>query len=177
MISRSFLLLISFLFSYCQSQHVDQNTMRFEENFEGEMFSNPRIFKVDAFVDGDTFWVLNHNDQRVKIRLIGIDAPETKNVFRKKKHPYGAESKRYVDSILTENPYVKLDFDVDSLDQYGRTLAYVYLNNGIFLNEHLVRTGKASIMTVAPNVKYEDLFYKAQIYAREKSLGIWKNDQ
>ncbi|TCV12586.1 micrococcal nuclease [Sphingobacterium alimentarium] len=177
MISRSFLVLTSFLFSYCQSQHTDQNNIRFEGNFESEMYSNPRIFKVDAYVDGDTFWMLNHKDQRVKVRLIGIDAPETKNVFRKKKHPYGAESKRYVDSILTENPYVKLDFDVDSLDQYGRTLAYVYLNNGIFLNEHLVRTGNASIMTVSPNIKYEDLFYKAQIYARQKSLGIWKDEQ
>lgn len=176
MIIRSFLLLIPLLFSYCQSQHVEQHTIRFEQNFEDEMYSNPRIFKVDKFVDGDTFWVLNHNNQRVKIRLIGIDAPETKNVFNKKKHPFGAESKRYVDSILTINPFLKLDFDVDSLDQYGRTLAYVYLNNGVFLNEHLVRTGNATIMTVAPNVKHEDLFYKAQIYAREKNLGMWKHD-
>jgi len=138
------------------------------------MFTDPTIFKVDDFVDGDTFWVLNKDSKRVKIRLIGLDAPEVKNVFKKKKHPFGVHSKAYLDSILTKNPYLKLTFDVDSLDRYGRTLAYAYLNDGTFLNENLVRNGYATIMTIAPNIKHEDLFYEAQIYARDNELGIWK---
>lgn len=174
---RYFLILVTTVFAQCQSTRVSQNVVKpFEENFESLMYQDASIFKVDMFVDGDTFWVLDKNSRRVKIRLIGIDAPEVKDVFKKKKHPFGIYSKQYLDSILTNNPYVKLTFDVDSLDQYGRTLAYVYLNDGTFLNENLVKNGYATLMTVPPNIKYENIFFEAQQYAREKNLGIWKTE-
>jgi micrococcal nuclease len=171
---RSLFVFVATLLSYCQSQN--NATISFEENFEQQMFTDPTIFKVDDFVDGDTFWVLDKDNRRVKIRLIGIDAPENKTVFKKKKHPFGIHSKAYLDSILTVEAYLKLTFDVDSLDRYGRTLAYVYLNDGTFLNEKLIREGYATLMTVPPNVTYENLFYEAQQYARENELGIWKED-
>lgn len=165
---------ISLLFTQCQSHNAAKKTViPFEENFEQQMFTDETIFKVDDLVDGDTFWVLNKDKKRVKIRLIGIDAPEVKNVFNKKKHPFGIHSKQFLESILTNNNYIKLTFDVDSLDRYGRTLAYAYLNDGTFLNEILVKNGYATIMTVSPNVKYENLFFEAQRYARENNLGIW----
>jgi micrococcal nuclease len=176
MFSRSILFFISTLLTYCQLPNNTHSTVPFEESFKQEMFKNSTIFKVDTFVDGDTFWVLDKDSQRVKIRLIGVDAPETKTVFNKKKHPFGIHAKAYLDSILTVNPYLKLTFDVDSVDRYGRTLAYVYLNDGTFLNENLVRNGYARIMTIAPNVQYEDLFYEAQVYARDNQLGIWKEE-
>ena len=173
---RGFILCITTLLSYCQPQLANRKIEPFEENFSAEMYTNPTIFKVDTFVDGDTFWVLDKNNQRVKVRLIGIDAPEAKTVFNKKKHPFGKVSKSYVDSLLTIHPYVKLTFDVDSLDQYGRTLAYVFFNDGTFLNEHLVRNGYATLMTISPNVQYEEFFYEAQSFARENKLGIWKEE-
>ena len=173
---KHFLLFLTALLTFCQSQNYNYQVAPFDENFEQQMFTDPSIYKVDTFVDGDTFWVLDKDRRRLKIRLIGIDAPETKNVFRKKKHPFGIHSKEYLDSILTKSEYVKLTFDVDSLDQYGRTLAYAYLNDGTFLNELMVRNGYATIMTIAPNIKFEDLFYEAQRYARENNLGIWKKD-
>lgn len=175
MIIRISFLFLTILLSYCQSQNYSSSTVPFEENFEQEMYHNSTIFKVDTFVDGDTFWVLNHEGNRVKIRLIGIDAPENKSVFNKKKHPFGIHSKEYLDSILTKNEYVKLTFDVDSLDRYGRTLAYAYLNDGTFLNEKIIREGYATLMTIPPNITYENLFYEAQVYAREHALGIWKD--
>jgi len=174
MICRSIILFISTFLTYCHSQNQSTSSIVFEKDFEEEMHKNPAIFKVDDFVDGDTFWVLNKDSKRVKIRLIGLDAPEIKNVFKKQKHPFGVHSKAYLDSILTKNPYLKMTFDVDSLDRYGRTLAYVYLNDGTFLNENLVRNGYATVMTITPNVQYEDLFYEAQIYARDNELGVWK---
>lgn len=171
---RSVFLFIATILTYCQSQNYSYQSIPFEENFEQEMSKNPAIYQVDAVVDGDTFWVLDKDSRRIKIRLIGIDAPETKNIFNKKKHPFGAHSKVHLDSMLTVNPYLKLTFDVDSLDQYGRTLAYAYLNNGTFLNEYLVRNGYARLMTISPNVKFEQLFYEAQIDARDREIGVWK---
>jgi|SRR5690606_432608 micrococcal nuclease len=172
---RVILLFITTLLAYCQSQINTHSTISFDEKFEEKMFTDPTIFKVDGFVDGDTFWVLNADSQRVKIRLIGIDAPENKNVFNKKKHPFGVHAKAYTDSILTKHSYLKLAFDVDSIDRYGRTLAYVYLNDGTFLNEDLVKNGYATVMTISPNVKHDKLFYEAQVFAREHKLGIWKD--
>ena len=170
-----FLGFLSLLFA-CQPQAYQHTAKPFDENFEAEMFVNASIYKVDAFVDGDTFWVLDSKKRRIKIRLIGIDAPEVKTVFNKKKHPFGEHSKQYLDSILTKNPYLKLTFDVDSLDQYGRTLAYAFLNDGTFVNEMMIRNGYATTMTIQPNTLYEDLFYQAQVYARKNGLGIWKEE-
>lgn len=176
MVFRGFILFISALLSYCHSTQQTEVNVPFQTDFAKEMYSDGSIFQVDTFVDGDTFWVLNKDRQRLKVRLIGLDAPEVKTVFNKKKHPFGIVSKTYLDSLLTKNPYIKLTFDVDSLDQYGRTLAYAHFNDGTFLNEHLIKNGYATVMTISPNIKYEDLFYEGQQYARENKLGIWKED-
>lgn len=67
---------------------------------------------------------------------------------------------------------MRLELDVDQMDRYGRTLAYVYLEDGTFLNAKLVEEGYAVIMTVPPNVKYVDLFIKLQKEARENRKGL-----
>ena len=66
-------------------------------------------------VDGDTFWVDNGSEKGIKIRLIGVDAPESRNVFKKKKGYYGTESKNYLKGLL-QNKRVQLVKDVDSLE-------------------------------------------------------------
>lgn len=127
---------------------------------------------VTKVVDGDTFWADNGTPEGVKIRLIGIDAPESRKTFKKEVGFYGKESKDYLCKMI-DHQNVKLVFDVDSLDQYGRTLAYVYLPNGIFINADLVKNGYAVIMTVPPNVKFADEFLKLQEEARDNSRGLW----
>lgn len=132
-------------------------------------------YRVVEVIDGDTFWAKPKEGESIKIRLIGIDAPETRNVFKKKKHPFGIVSKNYLDSLLTAEPYIRLQFDVDSLDRYGRTLAYAFLRDGRMLNEHMLDQGLAMIMTLAPNVMFEKRFYKAQEKARADTVGIWRS--
>jgi len=127
-----------------------------------------RVFKV---VDGDTFWVKNGIGKNVKIRLIGIDAPEDRNAFHKKKHPFGITSKRYLDSLILHKE-IRLEYDVDSLDRYGRTLAYAYLNDTL-INAEMIKNGYALLMTIPPNVCYESLFVEGQQYARSNRLGLW----
>lgn len=126
---------------------------------------------VSRVVDGDTFFATN-NGQKEKIRLIGVDAPEARNVGKKKKHPFGKISSQYLKDLI-ENKYVRLELDIDQRDQYGRLLAYVYLMNGTFVNAELVRLGYATVMTVPPNVKFADKFLELQKEAREKKLGFW----
>ena len=96
-----------------------------------------------------------------------------RNVFKKKKGYYGEEAKTYLSNMI-EGQSVRLEYDVDSLDQYGRTLVYVYLTDGTFVNADLVKNGYAMVMTVPPNVKYADEFINYQQEARENNRGLWK---
>jgi micrococcal nuclease len=133
---------------------------------------NEAFLKVIKVIDGDTFWADDGSEKGIKIRLIGVDAPESRNVFKKKKGYFGKEAKIYLSNLFAGQS-VRLEYDVDSLDHYGRTLAYVYLPDGTFVNADLVKNGYAMVMTVPPNVKYADEFVKYQQEARENNRGLW----
>jgi micrococcal nuclease len=135
--------------------------------------TDSKWYQVSKIVDGDTFWIINANGQEEKIRLIGVDAPESRKSGKKEIGYYGKESKAYVTQLLTGKK-VRLEYDVSKYDRYKRTLAYVYLENGTFLNAFLIKNGYASVMTVPPNVKYADLFVQLQKEARDKKKGLWK---
>jgi micrococcal nuclease len=127
---------------------------------------------VTKIVDGDTFWIDDGSEKGQKIRLIGVDTPETKRTGRKEIGYFGKEAKEYVTKIL-KGKKVALEFDVGKYDQYHRTLAYVYLEDGTFLNAELVKQGYAMVMTVPPNVKYAEMFLYLQKEAREHNRGLW----
>lgn len=133
------------------------------------------FYKVSKISDGDTFYVKTENSEKFKIRLIGIDAPESRNVGLKvRKEYFGKEAKIFVTNFL-KNKKVKLTFDVQKTDRYGRVLAYVYLENGVFLNQYLVEKGIAVVSTFPPNVKFVEVFIKAEKLARNNRLGLWKD--
>jgi len=123
-------------------------------------------------VDGDTFRIEDGTTEGEKIRLIGVDAPESRKTFSKEVGYYGKEAKEFLQQLLTDKR-VKLEYDIDSTDQFGRTLAYVYLEDGTFVNAELVKEGYAMVMTFPPNVKYSDLFLKLQHNARDTNKGLW----
>ena len=128
--------------------------------------------EVSKFVDGDTFWISNSKGQQEKIRLIGVDAPETRRTAKKEIGFFGKEAAAYVVKLL-DGKKIRLEYDVGKYDRYKRTLAYVYLEDGTFLNAHLIEYGYAMVMTVPPNVKYAELFVTLQKGAREKNRGLW----
>lgn len=131
------------------------------------------FFAVTKIVDGDTFWVDDGTEKGMKIRLIGIDAPESRKTFKKEEGFYGKEAKEFMTTLL-RGKNVRLEYDVTKTDRYGRTLAYVYLEDGRFVNAELVKNGFAMVMTVPPNVKFSDEFVKLQKEARENNRGLWK---
>jgi micrococcal nuclease len=126
---------------------------------------------VTKVIDGDTFWVDNGTES-FKVRFIGIDAPETRNSRWKEKGYYAQEAKEYVKS-KTEHQWVRLEFDVQPTDKYKRRLAYIYLEDGTFLNASLVEQGYAVVDTYPPNVKYVEQFIDLQKQARETKQGLW----
>ena len=132
-------------------------------------------FAVTRVVDGDTFWVDDGSEKGLKIRLIGVDAPEPRNTGTKPKGYFGAESTGYLRQMLTGQK-VRLEYDVSRYDRYGRTLAYVWLRDGTFVNAELVKNGYATVMTVPPNVKYAETFTELAAKARRQNRGLWKRE-
>jgi micrococcal nuclease len=130
-------------------------------------------FTVTRVVDGDTFWVDDGSEKGLKIRLIGIDAPEPRNTGTRPKGFFGAESSGYLQELLRDKR-VRLEYDVSRYDRYRRTLAYAYLEDGTFVNAELVRNGYAMVMTMPPNVKYADTFNELASKARKQKKGLWK---
>ncbi|NGM64217.1 thermonuclease family protein [Sphingobacterium sp. SGR-19] len=126
---------------------------------------------VTKVIDGDTFWVDNGKES-FKVRFIGIDAPETRNSRWKQKGYFATESKEYVQS-KTEHQWVRLEFDVQAMDRYKRRLAYIYLEDGTFLNASLVERGYAVVDTYPPNVKHVEQFIDLQKQARNAKQGLW----
>ena len=76
---------------------------------------------------------------------------------------------------LVEGKRVRLVFDVQKHDKYGRLLAYVYLEDGTFVNGRIIEEGYAQVMTIAPNVKHAQTFLKLEREARQKANGLWKS--
>ncbi len=111
----------------------------------------------------------------MKVRLTGVDAPETRNSRYKVKAAFGDESTRYLTGLI-DGKRVRLEYDIDTLDQYGRTLAYVYLEDGTFVNASMVRNGYATVMTTPPNVKYAGTFVELSRKARKQKRGLWRQE-
>jgi micrococcal nuclease len=139
-------------------------------------------YYVKRVVDGDTLALSNGE----KVRLIGVDTPEyhhsdklRKDASRSREdaktiQAMGKEAYEFTKG-LASGRMVRLEFDVEKRDKYGRLLAYVYLDDGTFLNARILESGYGRVMTIPPNVKYADYFLKLQRQARDANKGLWKD--
>lgn len=118
---------------------------------------------VSRIVDGDTFYCADG----LKVRLIGIDAPE--RAQGRAAHESAAALRR----LLPAGARIRLEQDIGSRDRYGRTLAYAWTGDSL-VNEALVRDGWAFLLTVRPNVKYVKRLERAQKAARAAAAGLWR---
>jgi len=140
---------------------------------------------VKRIIDGDTFVCILPIAKEEKIRLIGVDAPEsrmnrkTQSDIEKSGMDYetikalGRQSTEFIKTHIKPTDIVKLEMDIKPRDNNGRILAYVYLQDGTMLNELLVEEGFAQVATYPPNVKYVELFKTAEKSARENKKGLW----
>ncbi len=160
----AFIFVLTFLSS---SLHAQQTTM------------------VIRVADGDTLNI-SYREEIKSIVLIGIDTPErivNKKAKRDAKRSgqaimtilsMGKRAAEYVESLVKPGDLVTIEFDKQQRDRDGRLLGYVYLSNGKMLNEKIVKAGYANVMTIPPNVKYQDKFSRAYEEAREKKRGLWQ---
>ncbi len=142
------------------------------------------FYYVERVVDGDT---IKLSDGR-RVRLIGVDTPElhySNKLVRdanrshrdiKEIQTLGKKAADFTTGLL-EGKRVRLEYDVVKKDKYGRTLAYIYKEDGTFVNAKILEEGYGQIMTIPPNVKYVELFLSLQKKARDGMKGLWKDGQ
>lgn len=120
---------------------------------------------VVRIVDGDTLVVAG--DERV--RLIGIDTPEVD-----RDECYADEATTHLATLVPPGTAVRLAYDAERHDRYGRTLAYVFrVDDGFHANLAMARDGYALQLTIPPNVAYGDALGDAVADARTAGRGLW----
>ncbi len=134
----------------------------------GSAYPGERIAKVRFVYDGDT--ILLSGGERV--RYLGINTPEIDPEGNR--HEFMAIAARRFNIKLVKGKRVRLEFDRQRRDRYGRLLAYVYLmKTGEMVNALMLKNGMAYVLLKKPNLKYKELFLKYQREAMQKRIGIW----
>lgn len=137
-----------------------------------------------SVTDGDTIAV-QIGRHREKVRLIGIDTPESRINDRARRQAerskrdlatilrMGKQSAKTLKEMVPPATVVQLEYDVRERDKYGRLLAYAYLPNGMMLNEEMLKKGYAQLLTMPPNVRYVKRFTAALEEAKTNRRGLW----
>lgn len=147
------------------ASHISQEKVR-ESLIQNTSVSVLRI------IDGDTIEV-NSNGVLEKIRLIGVNTPETVDP-RKKVECFGKEASRFVTDILVGTS-VSLEADASQgeRDRYGRLLRYVYLSDGSLLNKTIIAEGYGYEYTYNVPYRYMNEFKDAERTAQKLEKGLW----
>jgi micrococcal nuclease len=133
------------------------------------MASAENFVLVKKVIDGDTIVLADGR----RIRYIGINAPELGGK-RGPAERFGPEARDF-NRKLVGRKRVRLEFDSERKDQYGRTLAYVFLPDNTFANAELVKSGNAYRVFRSPNTRYDSLLVQVQRQAMAKKTGMWKD--
>ncbi len=133
--------------------------------------SDERWVQVAKVFDGDTFLT----ERGMRVRLLGINTPEVAHES-KPGEPMG-EAARQALRRQIEGRIVRLRFDRERKDRYGRTLAQVWRRDGTWVNAWLVEQGYAHVYTFAPNVRWSEALLALERRAIAKRRGIWRTQR
>lgn len=146
-------------------------------------------------VDGDTADIQLDNGKKERVRFILIDTPESKGKYENNPEPFAIEAYEFTKGLI-QDKNVWLEIDKGERDQYGRLLAYIWLDGVVLnqktvstgeekaniredigtvtLNELLLREGLAKVVVFPPNVKYQKHFENVQEQAKNEKKGMWQ---
>ncbi len=140
---------------------------------------------LEAVIDGDTLLVNTKDRKGIKVRLIGVDTPESVHADESKNNQYGTLASDYTKLLLKDTTVVYLQYDEAQQDVYERDLCYVWLKEDVdtsstqdisnyMLNGILLRNGYAHDKAFIPNVKYIDVFAQLREDAETTKAGLWQ---
>ncbi|MBI9010744.1 MAG: thermonuclease family protein [Clostridiales bacterium] len=150
--------------SYDDNTRLDDKDLSFLDAFEKTT--------VTRVVDGDTI-VISSGE---KVRFILVNTPESVHPDDSKNTEFGTLASDYTKEKLLDQT-IYMEKDISETDRYGRLLRYIYLGDGTFFNELLVKEGYAQLSTFPPDLKYLEMIQAAETYARENDLGLWAYEE
>jgi len=133
-------------------------------------------YYVERVVDGDTLVIRGDYDGgsiKERVRLIGVDTPETVHPNKPVEY-FGKEASAFTKRIC-EGKTVRIAYDQTRMDKYDRILAYVYLEDGTFVNAEIIKQGYGHAYTKFPFMYMEE-FKEYEREAREQKLGLWAEE-
>ncbi len=146
--------------------------------------------KLDAVkfirtVDGDTIIVEDSNGEHKRVRMIGIDTPESVAQEEERNNEYGVMASDYTKELLTNAGTLYLEYDIDADDQYDRILAYVWLEDvddtfnvenikNSMVNAIIVENGYGIAKKYEPTVAHDDILAELMAEAEENNIGLWQ---
>ncbi len=135
------------------------------------LIGEERWVTVAKVYDGDTF----KTRQGEKIRFLGLNTPEI--LHRDAPAQIGGNKAKEALTKLILGKQVRLRFDKEKKDRYKRTLAQVWMRNGLWVNGWLVQQGYAHVYTFEPNVRWTRKLLRKERIARTQKLGIWNTSR
>lgn len=147
-------------------QIIDNNSNEESEKLEVTYYKS---------IDGDTA-KFKLNDTIITVRFLGIDTPETVHT-KKEEQPYGKEASNYTKKKLESAKEIKIEYDIKAAkqDQYGRELAWIWVDNKL-LQEEIILNGLAKTYMLQNNYKYASELQLAQEQAKNNRLNIWSEN-
>lgn len=129
------------------------------------------VYEVTRVIDGDTI-VVKKDEQEYRVRMIGIDTPESVHPNKPVEY-FGIEASNKLKELI-ENKNVELKADVtqDDVDRYGRLLRYVYLDD-VDINLEMIKQGYAFEYTYRVPYEKQEEYREAESNARLNNLGLW----
>lgn len=161
------LLLISIFFN-----NISDYVLNEDDNYNNK--ENNKKIEVEYYssIDGDTAkFILN--EKIIKVRFLGIDAPETPESPGEEGF-FWEEASDFTKEKLENANKIEIEYDENALqkDKYERDLTWVWVDNKL-LQEELVSNGLAKTYMLQENYKYANILKQAEKYAKNKNLGIW----
>lgn len=169
---------------YLNSQNVTDFNI---SNGTNSQESNLDAVKFVRTVDGDTIIVENKAGEHERVRMIGIDTPESVAKEEERNNEYGVMASDYTKELLSNADTLYLEYDVDSDDQYDRILAYVWLEDvkdtfdekaieEAMVNAIIVKNGYGIAKRYEPTVAHDNTLQRLTAEADKSNIGLWQYD-
>lgn len=147
--------------------------------------SNLDAVKFIRTVDGDTIIVEDKTGEHKRVRMIGIDTPESVAKEEERNNKYGVMASDYTKELLSNADTLYLEYDIDSDDQYDRILAYVWLEDvkdtfdekaieEAMVNAIIVKNGYGIAKRYEPTVAHDNTLQRLTAEADESNIGLWQ---
>ena len=132
-------------------------------------------------VDGDTLVVTGSDGLEYKVRLIGVDTPESVHSDASRNNEFGESASTHTKELLHDVDTLYLEYDTQVTDKYNRTLAYVWLTNDTsdinnMLNARILSDGYAVDKVYEPNHRYAEHFAQICQDANDAHAGLWQTE-